>query len=195
FGERTRFTTTLFRSDTEQDIVTGPAPFPGRNTFVNAARTRREGAELAAEAATAAGLELFLAYTYTRARFDEFVNFAGVDLSGGRIPGVPEQSAYAELNWRHEPTGLVTGLEARWVGKVYVDDANSAATEDYGVLNLHLGLRHDVAGWQLREFLRVDNVTGERYVGSVIVNAANARYFEPAPGRTFFLGVAANYLR
>lgn len=195
FGERTRMTATLFRSDTEQDIVTGPAPFPGRNTFVNAARTRREGAELAAETATAGGLELYLAYTYTRARFDEFVNFAGVDLSGRRLPGVPAQSAYAELNWRHEPSGLVTGLEARWIDKLHADDANSASAKDYAVLNVHAGLRQDLGGWELREFLRIDNVADERYVGSVIVNAANARYFEPAPGRTFFLGVIANYSR
>src|SRR5690606_35931127 len=73
-GERARLTAALFRSDTEQDIVTGPAPFPGRNTFVNAPRTRREGAELAAQAGSG-GFEWFFAYTYTRARFEEFVNF------------------------------------------------------------------------------------------------------------------------
>jgi iron complex outermembrane receptor protein len=194
-GERTRMTGTLFRSDTEQDIVTGPAPFPGRNTFVNAARTRREGAELAAETAAANGLELYFAYTYTRARFDEFVNFAGIDLSGKEIPGVPAQSAYAEINWRHAPSGLVTGIETRWVDKAYADDANSEFARSYTLLNWHAGLRQDFGEWKLREFVRIDNVTDERYVGSLIVNGANARYFEPAPGRTFFLGVVANYSR
>lgn len=194
FGEQTRMTATLFRSVTEQDIVTGPSPFPGRNTFVNAARTQREGAELAAETMSH-GFEVYFAYTYTRARFAEFINFAGVDLSNRRLPGVPAQSAYAEVNWRHSLSGFVTGLEARWVDKFYADDANSAAAPDYAVLNLHAGLRQRLGGWQLNEFLRIDNVLDERYVGSVIVNAANARYFEPAPRRTLFLGFTANYSR
>ena len=77
-GEHAQLNTTLFRSNTKDDIVTGPAPFPGRNTFVNADRTRREGVELAASVSMLdAALTLDLAYTYTRARFEEFVNFAG----------------------------------------------------------------------------------------------------------------------
>lgn len=34
-------------------------------------------------------------------------------------------------------------------------------------------------------FSRVDNVFDRRYVGSVIVNEGNGRYFEPAPGRNW----------
>jgi iron complex outermembrane receptor protein len=40
-------------------------------------------------------------------------------------------------------------------------------------------------------FGRIDNVTDRRYIGSVIVNEANGRYFEPAPGRRFFVGLRA----
>ena len=34
---------------------------------------------------------------------------------------------------------------------------------------------------------RVDNLTDRRYAGSVVVADANARFFEPAPGRTWLL--------
>lgn len=192
--DHTHFTATLFRSDTKQDIVTGPSPFQGRNSFVNAAKTRREGAELATES-TVENFDLYFAYTYTRARFEDFTNFSGVDLSGNRLPGVPDQSVYAELIWAHPSSGFATGLEARWVDKIYVDDANSAAADDYVTLNWHAGWRQRVSDWSLNAFLRVDNVTDEDYVGSAIVNAANARFFEPAPGRVFFLGVTARYGR
>ncbi len=37
-------------------------------------------------------------------------------------------------------------------------------------------------------FARIDNLLDRRYVGSVIVNDGNGRYFEPAPGRSFLLG-------
>ena len=192
-GEKTRLTATLFRSDTKDDIVTGPPPFPGRNTFVNAAKTRREGAELAAQYATSHGLDMGLAYTYTSARFEDFINFSGVDLSGARLPGVPRQSLYADLSWRHARSGLFTGLEARWTDEVYVNDANSDFADSYSVLNLHAGLNRGLGDWDLNGFVRIDNVTDENYVGSVVVNGASDRFFEPAPGRTYYVGITAGF--
>jgi iron complex outermembrane recepter protein len=192
-GETGRVTATLFRSDTTDDIVTGPAAFPGRSTFVNAAETRREGAELAAQYALPSGWDFALAYTYTRARFEDFVNFAGEDLSGARLPGVPGESLYAEIGWTHAASGFSTGLEARWASKVYVNDANSDAADSYAVFNLHVGLRRTVGDWELNAFARVDNIADEDYVGSVVVNGANDRFFEPAPGRTAYIGVTAGF--
>jgi iron complex outermembrane recepter protein len=49
-------------------------------------------------------------------------------------------------------------------------------------------------GWEQRagaggftEFARLDNLANRAYVGSVIVNESNSRFFEPAPGRTAFI--------
>jgi iron complex outermembrane receptor protein len=41
--------------------------------------------------------------------------------------------------------------------------------------------------------VRVDNIADRDYIGSVIVNEGNSRFFEPAPGRTWLLGVSATY--
>jgi iron complex outermembrane receptor protein len=38
-------------------------------------------------------------------------------------------------------------------------------------------------------FARIDNLFDRRHVGSVIVNEANGRYFEPAEGRAWTVGV------
>jgi iron complex outermembrane receptor protein len=35
----------------------------------------------------------------------------------------------------------------------------------------------------------LNNLLDERYFSSVVINAAGARYFEPAPGRNIYLGV------
>ena len=40
---------------------------------------------------------------------------------------------------------------------------------------------------------RIDNLFGKAYAGSVIVNDANARFFEPAPGRRLFMGVRSQF--
>ena len=38
----------------------------------------------------------------------------------------------------------------------------------------------------------VDNLTNRNYVGSVIVNETNFRYFEPAPRRNMSIGLQAS---
>ena len=46
--------------------------------------------------------------------------------------------------------------------------------------------------WRFSEFARLDNLTNRNYVGSVIVNKTNFRYFEPAPRRSKSIGVQAS---
>jgi iron complex outermembrane receptor protein len=42
----------------------------------------------------------------------------------------------------------------------------------------------------LEGFARLDNVLDRHAIGSVIVNDSNGRYFEPAPGRIWMVGLA-----
>ena len=53
------------------------------------------------------------------------------------------------------------------------------------------GLLQRSARWSISEFVRVDNVTDKNYVGSVVVNDANNRYYEPSPRRSYMVGVQA----
>ncbi len=46
-----------------------------------------------------------------------------------------------------------------------------------------------VGAGRLTAYARVDNLTDERYVGSIIVNQASAQFYEPAPGRNWTLGL------
>jgi iron complex outermembrane receptor protein len=39
----------------------------------------------------------------------------------------------------------------------------------------------------------VNNLFDRNYIGSVIVGDSNRRYYEPAPGRNWVLGVSAQY--
>jgi iron complex outermembrane receptor protein len=39
----------------------------------------------------------------------------------------------------------------------------------------------------------VNNLFDHGYVGSVIVGDSNQRYYEPAPGRNWVLGMSAQY--
>jgi iron complex outermembrane receptor protein len=42
-------------------------------------------------------------------------------------------------------------------------------------------------------FGRIDNLLDKKYAGSVIVNEGNRRFYEPAPGRRFFIGLRSAF--
>jgi iron complex outermembrane receptor protein len=75
---------------------------------------------------------------------------------------------------------------------VPVNDLNSEFAASFTVANAVLGFEQRGAGWRLSELLRVDNVGDKAYIGSVIVNDGNSRFYEPAPQRNILVGMQAN---
>ena len=72
--------------------------------------------------------------------------------------------------------------------------SNPASADDKSTLAaLHAGYLRRWQSWEFNAFARVDNLFDRRYIGSVIVNEGNARYFEPAPGRHWTVGVNGTY--
>jgi iron complex outermembrane receptor protein len=196
-----RVNAALFQARTSDEIVvlsnTG-----GRSTFQNAGATRRRGFEAALAGNWGEAWSAYAALTYLDATYrTAFSTCVAAPCAapntlvpaGSRIPGIPRASAYAELAWKHRPWGLEAGLELRHVGRIPVDDRNTDFAPAATLWNLRLALAQNVQRWTVREFVRVDNITDRSYIGSVIVNEGNSRFFEPAPGRTWLLGVSATY--
>ncbi len=69
------------------------------------------------------------------------------------------------------------------------DDANSAQAKAYTLLGLAARFEQTTGPWTWRQFVRIDNLTDRKYVGSVIVNDGNNRFFEPGLGRAVSVGV------
>jgi len=108
------------------------------------------------------------------------------------LPGVPREQVYLEGAWRHAPWGLRVGMELLHRSKVAVDDENSEFAAAFTVVNVVVGFEQRGKAWRVSEFLRIDNLGDKAYVGSVIVNDGNGRFYEPAPQRNMLLGVQAN---
>lgn len=189
-------TAAVFRTRTRDEIVTG-VNTGGRSTFRNAGRTKRDGFELAWRHESASHWRTELAYTWLDARYrDGFCAAppcgAGEEIVGNRLPGIARQALFASVAWV-PPEGWRAGAQVHALGRVEANDANTAAAPGHAVVALHAGYRKRWAGWELDAFARVDNVFDRRYVGSLIVNEGNARYFEPAPGRNWTVGMGGTY--
>jgi iron complex outermembrane receptor protein len=194
------WTAAIFDVHTEDEIVT-LSNVGGRSTYQNVAATRRKGAELSWDVPVYADWRLGAAYTFLDARYsDAFMSCTATPCTApnvpiaadNRIPGIPRHLLDATLDWA-PPQGWRVGVEGRYVSSVYVNDTNSDAAPGYIVASAHAGFTRTFGAWTLTGFARVDNFTDKRFIGSVIVNEGNSRYFEPAPGRTWFGGVSAAY--
>ena len=128
-----------------------------------------------------------------------FVDGFGVGASsvapGNRLPGTPGRRAFAELAWQPAPAqGPFAAAALVHSGRLLVDDANTDASAAWTVLNLRVGLRQQLGPWRLSQVVYLENATGRSYIGSVIVNEANQRFFEPSPGRSWYAGVSVAYV-
>lgn len=207
-----RLEAALFSIDTDGELV--PFSTAGRATFQNAGRTRRQGAELSWTARLADTVQALAAVTVLDAEFRDGytrVGGAGRVAAGNAIPGTPERFAYAELAWRPQGAsaaaavppavggaagafgrqgGTHVALEVLHVGRIFANDLNTEQAAAYTLVNLRAGLEQRLGDWRLRQFVRLDNVADKRFAGSVIVNDANGRFFEPGPGRTWLVGLS-----
>ncbi|WP_256776610.1 MULTISPECIES: TonB-dependent receptor [unclassified Stenotrophomonas] len=182
-----RLEAALFRADTDDELAVA-SNTGGRATYRNIGRTRRQGLEASYVQPLGAQMELALAYTYLEATVrDPYVLSGATVVAGSRLPGVPEHQWNARLQYR--PGAWQWAAEVVASGDTVVNDLATDKAAGYALLNLEAARRWQLAQGTLRAFARLDNVLDQRYIGSVIVNDGNQRYFEPGPDRRVSVGL------
>ncbi len=187
----------VFASRTRDELVVA-SNSGGRSTYANASTSDRRGWELSASGPLSARWDYAVAYSrldaryanaFTTCRAPPCVQPDTVVPSGNRIPATAPQSAWAQLRW-HPRADLDFFAQGSAVGRIHADDANTAWAPGHATLDLGVERRWTLSGLSLQAFGRIDNLLDRRVVGSVIVNDNNGRYFEPAPGRGWVVGVS-----
>lgn len=190
----------LFHANTRDEIVIC-ANSGGRSAYCNAGRVRRQGAEATINTRFGERWSLQLAQTWLDATVREsylsctsapcFAPDTPVTI-GNRLPGVPGWKTDLALRW-----GTLTGwhaeLDTQYLDKVYVNDVNDEAAPSYALLSIRGGYVFDLPRLRLRLFASVDNLFDTDYVGSVIVNDGNRRFYEPGPDRSVFAGLGVDW--
>jgi iron complex outermembrane receptor protein len=176
----------LYWMDVKDALVPFQVPDgDGREFFRNAGRTRHRGVELSA-ARQVRSLAVVASYAYTDVRFEDD-GIADADNEGNHVPGISPHHLFASVSGGFS---VARGtLELQHYASQYTNDDNSAEAEGYTLLGLRVQGVVQGRGFSVIPWAAVENVLDEDYVGSVTVNAAASRFYEPAPGRTIQLGV------
>ena len=173
--------------------------------YRNAGRASSRGLE-AALGADHGSWRADLSYTFMDFLFDDYVvqeDGEPVQLSGKQVPGLPPHRLLLDLT-ADLPFGLRAEAETEWVAGYYANDYNGpppgsdAARPDYhngayAVAGLRLVAPRTFGFGRLRVFAGIDNLLDDAYNGSITPNAFGDRFFEPAPGRTWYAGLEGDF--
>lgn len=190
-GSKTRignglFTAALFQTNTDNEIVVDSSS-SGRTSYKNAGKTRRQGMELGLDQQFGESWRLKAAWTWLDATYRTNV-CDDASCNGNRIPGIARNMGYASFGYQPEQ-GWYAGSDIRYMSDIMANDENTAKAPSWTVVGLTTGYKWSYGRMDMDLFGRIDNLFDREYVGSVIVNESNGRYYEPAPGRNYGIGL------
>ena len=162
----------------------------GAQSTSNAGETRHRGVELSAGAMITSQLRFDAAYSTSEQTYEEWIiPVAGKNVSyaGKTIETAPH--TLTNLLLTYSPNVLNGGrVAAEWsqTGRYYGDPENTQSYDGFDVVTLH-------GNYMIRNlgelFLRVTNVTNEKYAEVATYNAFNKWQYTPGTPRTVFAGV------
>jgi iron complex outermembrane receptor protein len=176
--------------------------------YRNAGKARNKGVEIKLEYFPVHGMRASLSYTFMQFVFKDFLvetssgdTVVQAQLEGNDVPGVPPRHLFAGLAYAHK-TGAYAEANLQWVERYFANDFNGPppasgkpvddfVNDAYLLADMRLGWQRVFKKPGLEIFCGVNNLFDERYNGSVAPNSFGDRFFEPAPGRSWYLGVNA----
>lgn len=194
----TRVDAAVFHIRTRDEIV----PFflsTSGSTWTNA-DTQRWGAEVSTTHIQNT-VALRASASVIKAEYDEnFLSYAGGMIRKGfKMPGIPESRLALDAAWR--PAGWTQpvsagiselGIEAVASGQMAANSLNTFEAAGYEIVNLRALRVMTIGPHRWTGIIRLDNVFDRRYVGSVVVDQAFNRFFEPGAPRSWLIGFNYN---
>jgi iron complex outermembrane receptor protein len=128
---------------------------------------------------TGDALRTRVAYTWSH-----FVFLNDPVFGNNQLPGAPEHFLRTELRYDHNAGfWFAPNVEVVPHG-YYVNSQNDARTQAYTLFNIRTG--YEYKPWKLGVFFEARNLTDATYTSSVVVDAADRRFYEPGDGRAFY---------
>lgn len=172
----------------------------GADFFINAGDSKQKGIEFHADyskncyGSSISKFNIRTDFTYNHFRYGYFVK--GTDnFSGKTIPSVPS-TVITILADVYSYQGIYLNANYYTASSIYLNDANTAKAEPYHLLGCQLGWKKKEKGpYRLNIYAGIDNLLDETYSLGNDINAAGGRYYNAAPKRNYYIGIAFQWLK
>lgn len=167
--------------------------------YVNAGNTKQKGVEISADYITTVQshvlktLAVKTAFTVNDFTYGSFQK-GSADFSGKHLPGVPANTVVilADLQLAK---GIYLNSTYYYSDKIFLDDTNAAAAADYHLLGARAGFKTTLTPKiKLNVYAGADNLLNEIYSLGNDINAAGGRYYNAAPSRNYYAGLALQWV-
>ena len=177
--------TAFYIESTNEILPYELAAFPGRSFYRNAGATQRYGIEMAASYQWEKwGLQASL----TQARY-EFSAEETAETKGKLLPGLPNSQGYLQLQYSSSKSWKWL-LSGDHTGAFFANTANTIEIASFQRLRLKVQKSFELPWAALSVFGGINNLLNTSYFDNIRLNAFGGRFYEPGPGRNFYLGIA-----
>lgn len=172
----------------------------GADYFVNAGNIRQKGMEFTSNffTSTKSGpvdyYQITSAYTYHHFRYGSFIK-GNDDFSGKTIPSVPSNT-FSVLGDIQLKNGIYSNTTLYIASSIFLNDANTVSAPAYHLLGWRLGWKKTIKKkYKLNCYAGADNLLNETYSLGNDINAAANRFYNAAPGRNYYAGIAIQWIK
>lgn len=160
---------------------------------INAGETLHQGIELSVNynlfLNKTFSLNPFVAASVGKYEFKEFMD-RNSDFSGNKLTGFPSSKINAGISLSTD-FGLYFSTDYQFVDEIPLNDANTASSDSYQIVNLKTGYRFGIfKNLSSHISAGINNVFDEKYASMVLVNATA---FGNATPRYYYPGLPVNY--
>ena len=124
----------------------------------------------------------------------KFINYSvdGISFEGNVIPGISKNFGGLFFE-RKKDEGFNFSINNYFRTKIYLDDANSAEDSPYHKLNISIAYKFIVRAQLIQAYFNVNNLLNSDYNDNIRINAFGNRYYEAAPGRSYYAGLKIRF--
>ena len=189
---------TIFFLELDETIVGYTEALSNTVRFRNTGATSQAGTEIFVRytvlnnsASLLSLLELQGAYTYNHFRFRDYVK-EETDFSGNELTGAAPHVFVANANIQTN-MGLYAFLSYNYTDEIPLNDANTVYSDAYQLVDFKIGWQHLLQNGKLEIFAGINNLLDVTYSLGNDLNAYGERYYQPAPARNYYGGLAYRF--
>ena len=169
----------------------------GADFFTNAGDVKQKGLETSLQywifsKKKISNLHFRLDHSFHHFRYGRFKQ-GNNDFSGKTVPSVPAHTLSALANLQHTK-GHYLQLTYYYCDAIFLNDANTARADAYHLAAMRLGTSKSWSDHlRFQFYLGCDNLLNMQYSLGNDINATGGRFFNPAPERNFYVGIALQW--